>query len=176
MDDDTPLWPPRLPPGVCHGRQACAALLRQVLTGLAPEGPPVAGLPTQLMLTDTDFAAWPLDEPAVLDALAKWLRQPGRALRLIGTDFDALARSHPRLSRWRRDWSHRIDAWQPVDAALPAGARGLLAGPLALQWLDAPDWRLRVVTDPVHVRAMHEQSADFLQRCGPSWPVTTLGL
>jgi len=178
MDLTPAAWPAALPSGVCHGRQACSRLLAELLCSLAPPagGVEPVGLPTQLLLVDTDFAAWPLDQPAVLAALAHWLRPAGRGLQLIATDFDAVARLHPRLARWRRDWAHRIAAWRPVDGLPPAGLRGLMAGPVALQWLDAPDWRLRPITEAVHLRALHEQCADFLQRCEPSWPVTTLGL
>ena len=129
-----------------------------------------------LLLIDRNFAAWPLDEPPLLQGLADWLRLPGRHLRIVALDFDAFARSHPRFARWRGHWVHRIEALSPADGALPPGLRLLAAGPLVLQWLDAPDWRLRCITDAVHVQSLHEQCAAFLQRCEPAWPSTTLGL
>ena len=184
---------PKLTNAVHHGRQACSALLRQVLCNavrladvspagsvaaepaalsqLAPPGPPAT-----LLLIDRDFAAWPLDEPQLLQSLADWMRLPGRRLRIVALDFDAVARSHPRFARWRRDWAHRIEALCPADGVLPPGLRLLAAGPVVLQWLDAPDWRLRLITDSVQVHSLREQGADFLQRCEPAWPVTTLGL
>lgn len=181
---------PTLTHAVQHGRQACSALLRQVLLDAvrsADVKPAAQGAanpvtseqpaPTaDLLLIDRDFAVWPLDEPALLQALVAWLRLPGRRLRIVALDFDALARSHPRFARWRRDWGHRIEALCPVDGALPPGMRLLAAGPVVLQWLDAPDWRLRQITDVVHVQSLREQCADFLQRCEPAWPLTTLGL
>ena len=170
MDD---LAPPS-PPNLYQGRQACIACLREVLCGLGASN--AVGLPRAALLVDADFTDWPLGEPAVLDALARWLRPPGRLLRLVALDYEALARAHPRLARWRRDWSHRIEAWRPGDGVLPDGVRGLQAGATVLQRLDAADWRLRRITDPVHRQAMHEACADFLQRCEPAWPVTILGL
>ena len=171
-------------PAVTHGRQACSALLRELLGALAPPAPAeppqppappaLTGGANTLLLIDRQFEAWPLDEPVVLAALAAWFRRPGRRLTLVGLDFEALARVHPRFSRWRRDWGHCIEVLSPVDGAL--ALRGLLAARVAAQWLDAPDWRLRLITDPVHLGALHEQSADFLQRCEPAWPLTTLGL
>jgi hypothetical protein len=129
-----------------------------------------------LWLADPDFADWPLDEPAVQAALAAWLRQGGRQLRIAGQHFDRTARLHPRFARWRRDWSHAIDVRAPIEGALPAPLCGLLAAPLWLQWQDAPDWRMRCFTDAVHAHAVHAQIADFLQRCEPAWSATTLGL
>lgn len=162
-------------PAVHRGRAAGTTLLREALLGLAPPTDPAAG-PRRALLIDTDFADWPLGEAEVLDALARWLRLPGRQLTLVALDFEATARAHPRLQRWRRDWSHAITALAPDDGVLPADVRGLLAGRCVLQRLDAPDWRLRAFTDPVHSQAMHEACAAFLQRCTATWPVTTLGL
>lgn len=179
-----------LTPGVHQGRQTCMALLRQVLTALAPSAeaavlaaqpPAPAPAPAlasarELWLIDRQFNDWPLDDAAVLSALGAWLRQGGRRLHILGVDFDATARGLPRFVRWRRDWMHVIDVVRPVDGELPATLRGLLAATVLLQRLDAPDWRVRVLTDPVHVRAARTEIADFLQRCEPSWPSTTLGL
>ncbi len=193
-----------LPTAVLHGRSDCTGQLRTLLCGLAPgltpglatglaAVPPGVStdaaaapawvfdpLPARVLLSDLQFADWPLDEPAVLGSLSAWLRPPGRALQVVGHDFAAAARRFPRFARWRRDWAHRVEAWQPTGAEWPAGQRLLLAPTLAAQWLDAPNahtaTRLRVITNAVHVQALHAQSADFLQRCEPAWPVTTLGL
>lgn len=175
-----------LTPGVHQGRQACTALLRQVLIALAPPAdpavpdalPPAPSLASarEVWLIDRQFNDWPLDDPVVLSALAAWLRQGGRRLQIMGVDFEATARALPRFARWRRDWMHAIDAHRPVDGLLPPALRGLWAGPVRLQWLDAPDWRMRVITDSVQVRALQTEVADFLQRCEPAWPSTTLGL
>lgn len=168
--------------GVHQGREVCLGLLRQALLNFtAPEStanntaaPPQR--PRQAWLVDRHFADWPLDEPAVLDGLSAWLRPGGRCLVLVGLDFDSTARALPRFARWRRDWSHRLEVWRPVDGLLPAAMRGLVVAGVAWQWLDAPDWRLRQLSSPVQIRALHEEVADFLQRCEPAWPATTLGL
>ena len=168
--------------GVYRGREVCRALLRQALLDLgAPESTPADTAaqrqrPRQAWLVDRHFADWPLDEPAVLDRLSSWLRPGGCSLVLVGLDFDSTARALPRFARWRRDWSHRIEVWCPADGLMPAALRGMVVAGVAWQWLDAPDWRLRQLTDPVQIRAACEQVADFLQRCDPAWPATTLGL
>lgn len=169
-------------PGLHQGRQTCTALLRQVLTTLAPRTDPAASdaaslSPTrEVWLIDRQFNDWPLDDPLILAALGAWLRQGGRRLQVMGVDFDATARALPRFARWRRDWSHAIDVHRPVDGLLPPALRGLWAGSVRMQWLDAPDWRMQVFTDSVQVRSFRTELADFLQRCEPAWPCTTLGL
>lgn len=179
--------------GLHHGRPACIALLRRALLGLAPATKPASTLTTalastpttapapwaatrQLWLADPDFTDWPLDEPAVLDALSAWLRQGGRQVHMAGLQFETTARRHPRLERWRRDWSHAVNVWIPTEGGLPPLLCGLLAAPLWLQWLDAPDWRMRCTSDGAHAHTVQLQTADFLQRCESAWPVTTLGL
>ena len=174
------------PAGVHRGREVCRALLRQALLDLgAPESTAantaadtttMRRRPRQAWLVDRHFADWPLDEPAVLDSLSSWLRPGGCSLVLVGLDFDSTARALPRFARWRRDWSHRIEVWCPADGLMPAALRGMVVAGAAWQWLDAPDWRLRQLTDPVQICAVYEQVADFLQRCDPAWPATTLGL
>ncbi len=153
------------------GRLAVVDALRQHLLSLG-----LADAPRHLLLRDDDrFGFWPLDEPTVLDTLSRWLREPGRQLTLLGRDFAAMATHHPRFARWRRDWVHRVAAWQPAepDTAL----NGLLLEPQrAVQLLDPVHWRGRRVDDPRLLRALREQCDAQLQRSEPAWPSTTLGL
>lgn len=169
-------WPAT---GLHQGRRVCTGLLRRALLSLSPAaGGDAWPLATarDLWLADPDFADWPLDEPEVQSALSAWLRQGGRQMRIAGQHFDLTARRHPRFARWRRDWSHAVAVWTPGDADLPWPVCGLLAGPLWLQRQDASDWRIRPTTGAAGVRGVSAQIADFLQRCEPAWPATTLGL
>ena len=177
------LPPPPLEAAAWQGAQACRLGLQQALCSLAatPSADPSADAPLHagvraVICIDKHFAHWPLDEPDVLQALSVWLRKPGRRLGLLAQDYATAARSLPRFARWRRDYTHCIDAWQPVDEGLPPGLRGLWADGLALQWQDLPALQLRSITNPVQLAQMRALSADFLQRCEPAWPVTTLGL
>jgi hypothetical protein len=162
--------------GVIQGREACREALRAALAGLAAVAPAAGPVPREAWMIDRHFAEWPLEHDSVLDGLSAWLRPAGRRLHLIGHDFDTTARALPRFARWRRDWSHRIDVVRPADGQARVPVRGLFTGAGAWQWLDAPDWRLRELDSAVQVRLVQEQIADFLQRCEPAWPVTTLGL
>ncbi len=161
---------------VIQGRVACAALLREALLGLAPAAATAWSAARSIWLADPDFADWPLDEPAVQGALSAWLRQPGRQLRIAALRFDQVERQHPRFARWRRDWTHGVSAWTPAEGDLPWEVRGLLAAPRWIQRLEAADWRLRSGVDPRQARLVDASIADFLQRCAPAWPATTLGL
>lgn len=158
--------------GVITGRDAWVSQLRNTLLALASADP----APRELLLWSADFAEWPLDEAPVLDALSHWLRPSGRQLCLMGRDFEATARRHPRLARWRRDWSHRIAAWTPTTPpeAEPAGL--LLSSTVVVQLLDPVHWRARLLTDAAALRAWREQCDACLQRCEAAWPATTLGL
>lgn len=168
------LWP--MPESdLTHGRSACSAALRELLCNLTASEP-AGAVSGDVLLIDNDFADWPLNDLAVMQALQTWLKPPGRRLRMVGLDFDAVALAHPRFFRWRRDWAHRIEVWRPADGVWAPDLRGLLAGPVALQWLDAPDGCLRRLTGKVQVHALRERSAAFLQHCELAWPVTTLGL
>ncbi len=159
-------------PVVIDGRQAFTDALRATLLSLA-EQPPLAG---ELWLIDQEFAAWPLDEPAVLAALTMWLRRPGTRLRLIGNDYDAVARRCPRFSQWRRHQVHVFEAWQPAPSERRVLSAVLLAGKRSIELLDAERWRARHVTEPAALRGLLEHAAVLLQCCEPAWPATTLGL
>lgn len=165
---------PAAAPGdaLLSGRDAWIAALRQALC--APAGhAPADG---RLLLWSHDFSEWPLDEAAVLDALTLRLRAPGQQLVFIAHDYDALARRHPRLNRWRRDWSHRIEAWTPTAPVEGEPAGLLLSGTHAVQLLDAVHWRTRSFSHAPLLRAWWAQCDASLQRCAPAWPATTLGL
>jgi len=170
-----------LPADRRQGLQACRAALRDCLLALAPDitdAPPAPAhpAPVDLCCVDPDFAGWPLEEPEVLRALTTWLCRPGRRLVLIGDDFETTAMRLPRFARWRRDHGHRIDAWRPTEPGWPDGLRGLWVGTTAWRWLDTQEVQLLRITDPAQRQAFKAEIADFLQRCEPAWPVTTLGL
>lgn len=158
-------------PALVEGREAVVAAWRQVLTGL-PQG----DARSVVWCIDTDFADWPLDDAGVLDALVQWARPPGRLLRLVGQDFRLAARHHPRFAAWRRDWSHRFEAWQPAQNERLELPGLLLAGSQGFELLDRERWRGRWVRGAADLRALAETCEAIAQRCESAWPATTLGL
>ena len=159
-----------LPTGVIDGRRAFTEALRIPLLALGDAST------RELWLIDDGFEAWPLDEPAVLDAMSQWHRAAGRQVHMIGADFDAVARRHPRFANWRRSRVHGFDAWQPLEADRSELGAVLLAGDHAVELLDREHWRARIQLSPAALRALAENAASLLRRCESAWPVTTLGL
>jgi hypothetical protein len=61
----------------------------------------------EICLVDADFQDWPLNERAVVEALARWATSR-RKLVIYAHSFDALPRIAPRFTEWRRQWSHIV--------------------------------------------------------------------
>lgn len=130
-----------------------------------------------LLCVDRDFAAWPLDDAALLAAWAAWLRRPGRRLVLLAEGFERMERLHPRFTQWRPDWSHAIDARCPEQRP-PDGLETLLLddGPTVLQALSTDPPRGRAQQDAAVAAAARDRIDAWLQRSAPAWPVRPLGL
>lgn len=152
--------------GVITGRREVLQAWREAVLGLGP-------VHRRLVLVDASFADYPLDDGEVIAALTAWLKLPGRTVRMMGCDFEATARAHPRFARWRRDWVHRIEALAPAEPPQQPWPSLLLRDDGGLERLDAVHWRARKVTDVVPWTAWIDASA---QRCEPAWPLYSLGL
>lgn len=131
----------------------------------------------RLTWLDPDFAIWPLGEPALLDALAAWLRLPQRRLVLVAHGYAQVERQHTRFVSWRRDWAHAIETWAPsegTDVRLPS----LLFDDekVCLQVFDSQHWRGRLSLDERVVRQWRDETDALLQRCESAFPVRHLGL
>ena len=130
-----------------------------------------------LLCVDPDFAGWPLDEPALLDTLTTYLRQPGRRLILLAEDYDRMERLHPRVTQWRPNWSHAIEPLCP-EMRPPDGLETLLLddGPTVLEALAADPPRGRAQQDAAVAAAARDRIDAWLQRSVRDWPVRPLGL
>jgi hypothetical protein len=168
MTDANPESTP-LPGGRFEGRQAFISLVRQALQTAAREGW------TSLVLSDADFADWPLGERAVVDALSAWAGR-GRHLRLLAQDFGPIWQLHPRFVQWRVTWAHLVEAH-----ALAAASAGEV--PSAI-W--SPGWMLErldplrcvgvTTTDGARRVALRERLDSAWLKGSPSFAPTTLGL
>lgn len=123
------------------------------------------------------WALWPLEEPAVLEALTAWARTPGVRLHWMSREFEALRRAMPRLVRWRQTFSHKIDCRCPDEQPGPA-LPGLLVADrlLVIRLQDAERLRGWVRHDAADVQAAHEQIDAISQRSSAAFPAVTLGL
>lgn len=131
----------------------------------------------QLWWVSPDYADWPLDEPAVLDALTHWARTPGAHLHWIGHDFERVRRTMPRLTRWRQNFSHMLSCRSPGEVPGPDLPTLLVADhDAALRVLDLERVRGWVSYQAADVHRAREQIDVILQRSTEAFPAGTLGL
>ncbi|MBT9503748.1 MAG: hypothetical protein IV092_21075 [Burkholderiaceae bacterium] len=128
---------------------------------------------------DSDYADWPLNEPAVLDALTRWCL-PHRRLVMVAQTYDEVRHSHSRFVQWRTRFSHVLDARQygedgdETQEVLPT----LMLAPtvVTVRLFDKHVWRGSVSyekADEIRARDLVDAIA---QRSTPSFASTTLGL
>jgi hypothetical protein len=122
-------------------------------------------------------AAWPLDDPALLQGLTTWLRRPQRRLVLLAAGYDHVPRLWPRFTNWRRDWTHALSAWQaPSELAANLPVLLLDDQDISVHLIDSEHWRGRAMLD-VRTRVLWAQKIDVvLQRSELAFAVNTLGL
>lgn len=131
----------------------------------------------RIVCVDADFAAWPLDETVLLQALTGWLRQPQRRLVLLARHFDEVPRRCPRFASWRRDWVHAIEAWQaPAELAAELPTLLLSDGAVCVQLFDGVRWRGRAGLDMREAGLRRQEVDSVLQRSEASFLVTPMGL
>ena len=160
---------PALFDGRFDGRETFTSILRAAVGHAAAAGW------REMVWCDADFEDWPLGERAFEAALLAWSRT-GRRLTLLACRYDAVVDRHARFVRWRRDWSHIVEA-------------RVLAGVHAQDCPSAwwtPDWVLHRI-DPERCHgvctrdasrrvALRENLDEFLRRSAPGFPAVTLGL
>jgi hypothetical protein len=127
-------------------------------------------------LVDIDFSPWPLDDEAVIDALTRWIRLPGRRLRLVGSRFDVIQRDQSRFSSWRKPFAHAIECWSPTEIDPGDMPSVLLLDSNCLELLDRERWQGRQSNERRTLVLQRERLEALLQRCEAAWPPTVLGL
>jgi hypothetical protein len=127
-------------------------------------------------LVDVDFSPWPLDDGAVIDALTRWIRLPGRRLRLVGSRFDVIQRDQSRFSSWRKPFAHAIECWTPTEVDPGDMPSVLLLDAACLELLDRERWQARQSSERRSLVLQRERLDALMQRCEAAWPVTVLGL
>jgi hypothetical protein len=156
--------------GVIDSRSGFHAALRGAFAAAASHGC------REILLSDRDFADWPLGDPAVIDALSRWAFSH-RRLTVIAAHFDELARRHMRFVQWRVSWAHVVDcrAAQPDDVEhLPV--LWYAPGLMAVRLHDAQHYRGRVYRTAADLARCREAIDAIAQRSFEAFPVTTLGL
>lgn len=126
---------------------------------------------------DSGFTGWPLNDEALLSALAAWLRLPMRRLVMLAASYDHVPREHPRFNAWRSHWSHAIEHWQ-APPEMAADLPCLLLGDqgTVVHLIDAEHWRGRAEVSRRAAHIWQEKLDVVLQRSERTFAVNTLGL
>lgn len=128
-----------------------------------------------MVFVDPDFDAWPLEDPRVLSALTIWARLPQRQLLMVAGRFDALLRSSPRFTAWRRTWAHVVEC-RATDVESSQIPTLLLAGAHSLYLADRLQWRGHWLADDSEISSWREVVDVLTQRSEPDFGANTLGL
>lgn len=165
--DATPSEP--LPSGRFEGRIAFQQLVRDALAAAAREGW------REIILSDPDFADWPLGERATADALNAWSAS-GRRCILLARRWDEVVRRQARFVRWRGTWAHIIDA-RACRAADPLALPSAIWSPgWVMQRLDLDRCNGFAGSEPERRLMLREDLQEWLRQSSPSFPANTLGL
>ncbi|MDQ0569386.1 hypothetical protein QFZ42_001220 [Variovorax paradoxus] len=160
---------PALPEGRFDGREAFGGIVRAALSSAARQGW------RELVLSDPDFADWPLGERASIEALQAW-SATGRRFILLAQRFDVVERSHARLVPWRRMWDHIVEC-RTVRAEAGNGVPSAIWTPEWFALRTDPE-RSRGVcgVDPRARRELREAIDESWREGRPAFPASTLGL
>lgn len=169
MTDDDKQQPAALPSGRFAGRIDFQQLVRDALAQAAREGW------REIILSDPDFADWPLGERAVCESLRAWSAS-GRHCTLLASRYDEMAVRQARFVTWRRAWSHIIDA-RACPSADPLDFPSAIWSPgWVMQRLDPERCNGYSGAEPERRLLLREKLQEWLARSTPSFPATTLGL
>lgn len=158
-----------LPTGPWEGRAAFSDRIKAALDRAQMEGWAL------IVLSDPDFADWPLGERSVCDALSAWARR-GRQLHFLARDFRVLREQAPRLVQWRVNWDHLVQARSCQGAAADALPSAVWTPTWTLERLDLVRSR-GVATEEARRRIELRERLDACwQQGSPSFPASTLGL
>jgi peptidyl-tRNA hydrolase len=170
MTADTPSAPAApLPSGRFTGRVAFQQLVRDALATAARDGW------LEIILADASFEDWPLGERVVDESLHAWSRQ-GRRIVLMARNYDEVERRHARFVRWRRQWSHIIEA-RGCRQADPLDFPSAIWSPhWVLRRLDLEHSNGVTGSEPDRRVQLREHLNEWLHKCSPAFAASTLGL
>lgn len=161
--------PLSLPEGRLQGRQAFADLVRQALACAASERW------AHIVLSDPDFADWPLGERSVVDSLQAWAGR-GRHIRFLAHDFDRMRECHPRLVQWRVTWSHLIEAHACRAVSGGSVPSAIWSPGWTMERLDLERCTLVASVSAERRASLQDRLQACWQQGHPSFAATTLGL
>lgn len=156
--------------GRFEGREAFRQLLRDAFACAAREGW------RELLLSDADFADWPLGESGVVQALHQW-SNARRRLTLLAGSYDAIVRLHPHFVQWRVRWEHIVTA-RKARAVNAQDVPSVLWTPRwVLQRLDPVRCNGMAGVEPERLVLQREVLQEWLEsKSSPGFPASVLGL
>lgn len=161
--------PPVLFTGAWEGRRAFADVIRQALASAAEEGWKL------IILSDPNFADWPLGEREVVESLQRWAAK-GRQLHFLAGDFRVLQGQAPRLVQWRVTWDHLVQARACRGELAQSVPSAIWSDHWTLERLDVEHARGVATRDPRRRIELRERVEAYWQRSSPAFPASTLGL
>ena len=165
----TPDHAPPLPSRRFEGREDFRQLVRDALACAARDGW------REIILSDADFAEWPLGERAVAESLQAW-SSGGRRMVLLARRYDSVVRQHARFVQWRGMWSHIISA-NACPSADPLELPSAIWSPAwVLERRDVERSNGYCGSEPDRRVLLRERLNEWLLKATPSFPATTLGL
>ena len=130
----------------------------------------------EIFIVDPTFSDWPLNEPASIETLDRWV-DSRRSLTVFAHSFDELARRQLRFVAWRRQWAHVVHCRSdPELEAEQVPSLLLVPGQACVRLLDRVRYRGTMSGRAVDLTECRETIDALLQRSAEAFPVTTLGL
>jgi hypothetical protein len=130
----------------------------------------------EIVMVDPTFADWPLNEPAVIESLGRWIDSQ-RSLTVLAYSFEEMARQQLRFVAWRRQWSHVVHCRSdPEFEAEQLPSMLLVPGVTSIRLLDRLRFRGVLSDRAVDLTECRETIDALLQRSVEAFPATTLGL
>jgi hypothetical protein len=144
--------------------------LREAFTMIATQGC------REVLISDTDFANWPLGERAVVDLLERW-SMSHRKMTVLALNYDEITRHHARWVQWRRQWAHVVDCRVVDDFDAKEVPTLLLApGLVVVRLVPGDTVRGSISTDLGDIERSRELIDAITQRSHEGFPANTLGL
>lgn len=160
---------PGLVEGRFGGRREFAEMIRQAFAAAVFQGW------REIVLSDPDFADWPLDERGVAQDLHDWSKT-GRKLTMIAASYDTLLRRHARFVTWRRSWSHIVECRSSTATRGDNMPSAFWSSGWAFERHDVRRCSGVAGTDATRHVALKERLNERLLNSSPAFSATVLGL
>ncbi len=128
-----------------------------------------------LVLSDDDFADWPLGERGTLEALNAWSHSR-RTVTIYARSYGFAVANHHRFVAWRKQWQHIVTAWVCPGIAQSEFPSVLMGPQFVLQRIDPAHAVGICDTDAGRIVAMRERLDELQSKATPGFAASVLGL